>query len=165
MHTEPVAELGCMEMPHLENVDDSDLDDEDDNEMKDPQPEEEEEGEEPEEQREDEGEGESQSKKNSQFVPPPSLELAKAALTDIKAILRLPRNGREYKDSDLQPSLQVHLEAMHMFLWKFCDAKSMAKGRNGSKWTAPSLDTAYCLKKGPYYARKLREWTHAFILD
>ena len=50
---------------------------------------------------------------------------------------------------------------MKQFMWTYINPDSELKGR----WTAASLAMANNLEKGPAHARKLREWTRAFIDD
>ena len=160
VHMEPIVEPGASRMPYLVEVDEEDEEDDDEcgnGEIG---------GNEPVEEEEEEEDEEEEEEKKPQFVPPPTLESAQSALTDIKNILRPPRKtGNGYKDPDLSDHLRGRLEGMRMFLWKYCDAESGSQGGHGSKWTAASLDTAHSLERGPYYARKLREWTHEFIAD
>jgi hypothetical protein len=53
---------------------------------------------------------------------------------------------------------------MQMFLWLYTDKDSPNYGRPGA-WTVASKQTAHNLHKDAWMARKLREWTRAFILD
>ncbi|KAF9481284.1 hypothetical protein BDN70DRAFT_803826 [Pholiota conissans] len=48
---------------------------------------------------------------------------------------------------------------MKCLLWCYIDPI------NGRTWTEASLHVAYTAERGPYFARKLREWTRAFIND
>jgi hypothetical protein len=48
---------------------------------------------------------------------------------------------------------------MKMVLWCFIDPI------NGKSWNDTSSDVTQTLERGPYFARKLREWTRAYIED
>jgi hypothetical protein len=114
-------------------------------------------------------EPEEESETRGKFTPPPTIESAKAALTDIKVILNpMRKSGKGHKDPGLDLLLRKRLEAMQMFLWGYSDTESTDAGHHGSirsKWTAASTRTAHALEKGPHFARNLRKWTHAFIAD
>ena len=46
---------------------------------------------------------------------------------------------------------------MKLFLWHFIDSKD--------GWITSSLAVAHAAEHGPWLARKLREWSHAYIKD
>ena len=50
---------------------------------------------------------------------------------------------------------------MQQLLWAYIDVKSPFY----KKWMAASLDIARAAEKGLWFARRLREWTSAFIKD
>ena len=93
---------------------------------------------------------------------PPTIDAARVAHTRIKAILHLQRNnGIGHKDPKLNLLLRNHLEAMQRFLWRYIDFNSEFY----NKWMAASLDTARSSECGVWFARRLREWSSAFIED
>jgi hypothetical protein len=95
------------------------------------------------------------------FVPPPSMEAAKVALTDLGLLLRPPRQtGAGYKNPKLDLLLRHRLEQMQVFLRKYTDH---SHGANG--WMAASLQTAKDHGSGTSQAQRLHEWVHDFIAD
>jgi hypothetical protein len=97
------------------------------------------------------------------FVPPPAVEVVKAALMDIGLLLRPRRtSGIGTKDLGLDALLQGGLEQMQMFLRNYTDH---SQGVGGGSWTAAPLRTAKAFGRNHTLARRLREWTHAYIAD
>jgi hypothetical protein len=92
------------------------------------------------------------------FEPPPSLELARSALAGIKIVLNPPRNTRAgHKDPGFDLLLRGRLDLMKMFLWRYVDSPD--------GWIASSLHVAHAAERGPCLAKRLREWTRAYIKD
>ena len=50
------------------------------------------------------------------------------------------------------------LVLLKMFLWQYIDG-------SGSGWIYVSLKTAHTAERGPWLARRLWEWTRAYIAD
>ncbi|KAI0682186.1 hypothetical protein BC835DRAFT_1424720 [Cytidiella melzeri] len=93
---------------------------------------------------------------DARFEPPPSIAEAQAAWLDIKNILQPRRkSGRGYLRFEGDEGLRRRLAQMRMFLYKY------ANGTMG--WISASLDTMRNTEASKYMARKLREWTRAFI--
>ena len=91
---------------------------------------------------------------------PPTFGEARAALEDIKKVLKPPRKkGPGYQHHDLDELTYSRVEAMRKFLWKYID------GGETRGWMRASLETARDHERGPAHARLLREWTRAFIVD
>ncbi|KAH9924420.1 uncharacterized protein B0H18DRAFT_1119954 [Fomitopsis serialis] len=98
----------------------------------------------------------------------PSLESAKAALADIKLLLRPPRKtGYGYKDPKLDRVLQERLEGMRRLLCTYTDPQSNSRYgvRAGQNWISASLQVAKAEGAGPWHARVLRRRTQAYIRD
>jgi hypothetical protein len=96
------------------------------------------------------------------FVEAPSVMEAKQAWEDLKRIIKPPRNaGPGYKDPNLDLLTRFRLESMQQFLWTYINPQSAYH----SRWGAASLHTATSLEKKEAYARRLREWSRAFIED
>ncbi|KAF7372520.1 hypothetical protein MVEN_00113900 [Mycena venus] len=98
----------------------------------------------------------------------PSVEEAKAALKAINNLLRPPRNtGAGYKKCNLHLYTRTRLEWMASFLHLYCTSHCPIAGQDpvGSKWNSASLAAAQAAQKGPWTARKLRQWTRAFMKD
>jgi len=90
--------------------------------------------------------------------PPPSLEDALAALKAIKLVLKPRREcGIGSKDPRIDLLLRGRLDLMKMFLWHFFDSTD--------GWIVSSLAVAHAAERGPWLARKLREWSRAYIKD
>ncbi|KAF8975033.1 hypothetical protein BDQ17DRAFT_1268204, partial [Cyathus striatus] len=70
-------------------------------------------------------------------------------------------NGIGHKDPKLNSLLHSWLEAMKQFLWNYTNIHSLFYG----KWMAASLDTANALECRCWFARRLCEWSSAFIVD
>lgn len=91
---------------------------------------------------------------------PPTKDEARAALTDLSLILKPPRKtGARYKDPSLDLLLRNRLEAIKMLLWTYIDPV------NGKPWPAASLHVAISLQCGEHYAKQLRKWAWAYIVD
>ena len=87
---------------------------------------------------------------------------AKIAHKEIKKILHPPRDtGRGYKNPKLDLLTRSRLEAMQQFLWAYVNPIS----ETYDKWSMSSLAAATALEKGPWFARRLREWTIGFVGD
>ncbi|KAK7015282.1 hypothetical protein R3P38DRAFT_2786804 [Favolaschia claudopus] len=98
----------------------------------------------------------------------PSKETARAALKAINNLLRPPRNkGAGYKKCKLHLYTRTRLEWMASFLHLYTSDKTAPTGQLSvhSKWISASLTAAHAAQKGPWLARKLREWTRAFMKD
>lgn len=96
------------------------------------------------------------------FRPPPDLRDAELALADLKKILRPPRKSEPgYEDPKLNMLFRERLEGMKQLLWTYIDCQSPTYGQ----WMATSLRTSRSLGHTVHHARKLREWSRAFILD
>jgi hypothetical protein len=54
---------------------------------------------------------------------------------------------------------------MKMFLWQYTDIESRVKGKKGKTWIGALLSMAHAAERGPWLARQLQEWTHAYIID
>ena len=107
-------------------------------------------------------EGEAHGDEKEKRWKPPTLEATQAAHANIKAIIRPPWDtGGGYKDPGLDLLLRSRLESMQRFLWAYINVKSPFH----KKWTMASLDIAHTAEKGLWFARRLREWTSAFIED
>lgn len=92
------------------------------------------------------------------FEPPPSVADALAALKAIKLVLKPRREcGIGSKDPRIDLLLRGRLDLMKMFLWHFVDSTD--------GWIASSLAVAHAAERGPWLARKLREWSRAYIKD
>ncbi len=99
------------------------------------------------------------------YVFPPSTAEADAALGSLDLILKPKRKkGPGYVDPNLDTFTRQRLELMQMFLWAYTDKKLPIYGQPGA-WTAASKQVAHNLRRDAWLARKLREWTRAFILD
>jgi hypothetical protein len=108
----------------------------------------------------EEDEGDSQDNTMGSRWQPPTVVAAKVAHERIKLILRPPRDtGKGYKDPKLDLLLRERLEAMKQFLLVYSNPKS----KTYNIWTAASLETAMAMGKGPWFSRRLREWSAAFI--
>jgi hypothetical protein len=110
----------------------------------------------------EDGEGEAHNDAKEKRWEPPTLKAAQAAHAKIKAIIHpLHDTGHGYKDPGLDLLLRSRLESMQQFLWAYIDVKSPFF----KKWMAASLDIARTAERGLWFARRLREWTSAFIKD
>ncbi len=107
-----------------------------------------------------EGDGGAQDDTKKKLWECPTVVQAKIAYGRIKLILHPPRNtGKGYKDPKLDLLLRGRLEGMKQFLWTYINPES----RSYNKWMAASLEMAMAFEKGPWFARRLREWTSAYI--
>jgi hypothetical protein len=92
------------------------------------------------------------------FLPSPSIEDAQAALTAIKLILKPPRaSGIGTKDPQIDLLLHGQLDLMKMFLANYVNSDN--------SWITSSLAVAHAAERGPWLARRLREWSRNFIAD
>jgi hypothetical protein len=108
---------------------------------------------------------EGEHEKTGIYVFPPTTDEARLALADLDDVLKPQRTkGPGYRDPQLDLLTRQRLEAMQMFLWRYTDKSSPNYGSPGA-WTAASKEAAHNLRKQVWLARKLQEWTHAFILD
>jgi hypothetical protein len=109
-----------------------------------------------------EGLGNAQDDERHKIWLAPSVNAAAFAHAGLNEILHPRRkNDKGYLDPKLDLLLQSRLEGMKRFLWNYTNPASSYYG----KWTAASLDTATASEKGPWFARRLREWSSAFIDD
>ena len=107
-----------------------------------------------------EGVGDAQDDEKQKIWIPPSIDAARAAHAQLDEILNPRRkSGKGHKDPGLDLLLRSRLEAMKRFLWNYTNTAS----RFYEKWIAASIDTARASEKGPWFARRLREWSSAFI--
>ena len=92
------------------------------------------------------------------FLPVDRKE-AEAALTDLKQVLKPRRNvkGHQYADSGLDKFMQTCLEGMKSLLW------CLINPLHGRAWVAASLHVAQVAGRGAYFAKKLHEWTRAYL--
>ncbi|KAI0289743.1 hypothetical protein BC826DRAFT_990766 [Russula brevipes] len=103
-------------------------------------------------------------KKVGEFVFPPSVDEARAALEDLKKLLKPPREkGPGYRHHNFDELTYSRLEAMRGFLWKYVSGGDTASGTK--RWTRASLETAQEHERGPHHARLLREWAHAWLAN
>jgi hypothetical protein len=101
-----------------------------------------------------------------QWTAPPNSSAAESALSDLKLLLNPPRlNGKGHLDPKLNPMVRERLEAMKFFLVSYLRRMSQVGVTHRGRWTAASLEIADNYEKGPFHARKLREWTHDYITD
>jgi transposase len=108
------------------------------------------------------GEGQAQDDERDKRWLPPTITVAKDAHSLIRNIIRPPRNtGKGYKDPKIDLLLRSRLEAMMRFLWAYTNPTSKVY----NKWTAASLETAAAMERGPWFARRLREWSNGIIAD
>ncbi|KAF7351880.1 hypothetical protein MVEN_01149600 [Mycena venus] len=98
----------------------------------------------------------------------PRIDEAKAALKAINLLLHPPRNtGAGYKKCELTLYTRTRLEWVASFLHIYSTTPPATSGQNSvaGKWNAASLAAAHAAQKGPWTARKLRQWARAFIKD
>jgi hypothetical protein len=96
------------------------------------------------------------------FMAPPTMEEVVLAHRELQMVLKPARKtGRGHKDPELDSFFKARLEGMKQFMWTYMNPRSGATGQ----WAAASLQTANNLEKGPSHAKKLRNWTRAFIAD
>lgn len=99
----------------------------------------------------------------------PTLPVVEKALNDIKLVLKpLRKNRVGHTWVDLPFLLRERLEQIKTFLGMFISKSKKADmlGKGSSpQWMATSLATANAHQKGTYYARQLRAWAKAFIMD
>lgn len=88
----------------------------------------------------------------------PAIAAAQHAIVDIHALLHPRRQtGYGHKRHTLQPFVTQRLQGMLTFLRIYiCGTR---------KWADSSLVTAKFLGRGSYFAKQLRRWSLAFILD
>ncbi|KAG1748879.1 uncharacterized protein EDB91DRAFT_1244688 [Suillus paluster] len=95
-----------------------------------------------------------------QYIPPPTVAEAAAALSDLKLLIQPCRtSGIGHKDPKLDLLLWSRLKKMRMFLWNY------TKPVGACRWQAASLMTANAYEKSTWLAGRLRQWTRAYILD
>ncbi|KAF7347061.1 hypothetical protein MVEN_01459900 [Mycena venus] len=117
---------------------------------------------------EEEGEGDPEDDTRQYTFTVPSLEEAQAALKAINLLLRPPRNtGAGYKKCELHLYTRTRLEWMATFLHMYCTTHRPIPGQDSvaGKWNSASLAAAHAAQKGPWTARRLRQWTRAFLKD
>ncbi|KAF7369510.1 hypothetical protein MVEN_00280800 [Mycena venus] len=98
----------------------------------------------------------------------PTIEEAQAALKAITLLLRPPRNtGAGYKRCDLPLYTRTRLEWVASFLHLYTSNHRPVPGQQpvNSKWISASLAAAHAAQKGPWTARRLRQWARAFMKD
>ncbi|KAJ7828005.1 hypothetical protein B0H13DRAFT_2373444 [Mycena leptocephala] len=82
--------------------------------------------------------------------------------------LRLQVRGtRRPKKCDLPLYTRTRLEWIASFLYLYTSSNRPIPGQQpvNSKWISASLAAAHAAQKGPWTARKLREWARAFMKD
>ncbi|KAF8156692.1 hypothetical protein B0H34DRAFT_847462 [Crassisporium funariophilum] len=86
---------------------------------------------------------------------------AGAALAELKLILKPKRNvkGHRYADPGLDNITRKRLESMKMLLWCYIDPI------HNRSFSAAALHVAQTQTRGIYWAKKLVEWTRAYIED
>ena len=89
----------------------------------------------------------------------PDLKTITTCLTKLDSILH-PRwkSGNGFKDPKLNVLFRTRLEMMAAFLRPYQASKCL-------HWIRASELASHTAGKGPWLARRLREWVHAFILD
>ena len=88
----------------------------------------------------------------------PTVAAAQCAITDIHALLHPKRwMGYGHKAHTLQPFVTKHLQEMLTFLRVYIHSTQ--------EWTSSSLVAAKFLGRGSYFAKQLRRWSLAFVLD
>jgi len=103
--------------------------------------------------------------KNGTWIPAPDFPSAKDALRDLKLLLKPQRlRGIGHKDPELNPFVRERMEAVRSFLVNYTQREGNGSNHHG-QWSAASLACAKSYEKGPYHARKLREWARSFISD
>ncbi|KAK6969576.1 hypothetical protein R3P38DRAFT_2364312, partial [Favolaschia claudopus] len=96
----------------------------------------------------------------------PTVERAQAALKLINDLLRPPRKtGAGYKKCELHLYTRTRLEWMASFLHLYCSEPPKGTHSVQSRWISASLAAAHAAQKGPWAARKIRQWTRAFMKD
>lgn len=95
------------------------------------------------------------------FVTAPAIDAAKVALANLSDIICPHRSGDGYKNPHFDLLLRRRLERMQMFLRIYTNPET----GTSHGWTVDSLQTSKNFGGGPTQARRLREWTQAFILD
>ena len=102
----------------------------------------------------------SEDKKHAANSTAPNMVAAQSALEDIKGELKPRRkNGKGYMDPRLDLLTHNHLEMMKSCLWIYVDPTG------AESWIAASQHAAHAAQRGPYFARKLREWVRTYIDD
>ncbi|KAJ7210178.1 hypothetical protein GGX14DRAFT_626618 [Mycena pura] len=93
----------------------------------------------------------------------PSVEVAAAAVTDMKAILRGDSRGKTggYHDPKHDPFVRLRLEGMRMFLNLYVDPRSKTHGH----WGASAMQAAIGLGRGSHCCRTLCKLARQFIHD
>jgi hypothetical protein len=99
---------------------------------------------------------------------PPTVSEARAALFDLRKLLRPPRaDGTGYKRPDFDTILKGRLESMEKFLWRYTDVSddgtAHAKNSAGGEWTQAAEETANFLCGRDRLSRNLRTWSRAYI--
>jgi hypothetical protein len=93
------------------------------------------------------------------FDPPLSQEAAKSALADITNILHLKQKiGIGHKSFQGDELLRQRLGMMKMHLHLYTTPPL-------PNWIAASLQTAQSHQKLSHTAKKIRQWSHSFIVD
>jgi transposase len=96
------------------------------------------------------------------YIAAPTIEEVRSAHADLQNILK-PRQvtGKGYMDPEFDELFKFWLLSMKQFMWTYINPDS---GFTGC-WIAASVKTANNLEKGPAHAKKVHEWTRAFIYD
>jgi hypothetical protein len=96
------------------------------------------------------------------YIVAPTIEEVRSAHTDLQNILK-PQwaTGKGYMDLEFDELLKFQLLSMKQSMWMYINPDSGFTRR----WIATSVKTANNLEKGPAHAKKVREWTWAFIDD
>ncbi|KAJ7234033.1 hypothetical protein B0H12DRAFT_1239178 [Mycena haematopus] len=98
----------------------------------------------------------------------PTINESAAALKAINLLLRPRRNtGAGFKKCELTLYTRTRLEWVASFLHIYSTTPRSTLGQDSlaGKWNAASLAAAHAAQKGPWTARKLRQWARAFMKD
>jgi hypothetical protein len=96
------------------------------------------------------------------YIAAPTIEEVRSAHTDLQNIWKPRRaTGKGFMDPEFDELFKFRLLSMRQFMWTYINPDSGLTGR----WVAASLKTANNLEKGPAHAKKVREWTQAFVND
>jgi hypothetical protein len=108
----------------------------------------------------DESTSNAEGTKSGLFIPPPSIDDAKAALVDITIVLQPKRvNGNGHKPfTEGSDALRLRLTMMKMHL-------AMYTAPDSPGWITASLKTAHSFQKSSHTAKKLRSWARSFVAD
>ncbi|KAJ7626704.1 hypothetical protein B0H17DRAFT_862143, partial [Mycena rosella] len=98
----------------------------------------------------------------------PTIEEACKVLKALARILRPPRDScAGYKNPKLNLLTRTRYEWLKSFLHIYSSDDRPIGNRDAkaARWMAALLEAAHAAQKGPWLARRLREWARAFIGD